>query len=543
NIYSLLLLGILSFVGIESAKAEVILFNQNLEYIEQIPGDQPAKLISTIYSGDTYTFYILSSGNWVMETTPSGLSFSVNGGTFVPSYASGGQGYYEITAYADPAVVGPFKTTITLIENGVKYNYQLSVEKKPNADGKFSCPTTTVEATPGFSQLYPNVVSLTVTGKPILLTSGRLLGKSDDGKITVSYTGDPMAVSSGTKNIPVTVSVASDAKEGKYDIKLDQISNVEASCAWVINVTKPSTCNFALDCANPIINPAKFTQNAAANSTVSINYTLSGCTSYEFNAINNIASEGVEGLVLNLSYQKITSPSGKVTGTITGTPTTSGKATFKIPGFCSFTVTVDPAVQIFELICNNNTLTVCKPILCGATISEASYIDYTLNYGSKSISRWVSSTISGIYVEVPAQTIKAPSGSIQIYVKGKPTKVGTIRLPITIDGKTCYINVNVAKSGDLTLHCDRAGSTSGYYKKSICNTVYIPYSLSCGKKLICCSTGSKVDGIYAYIPAQYITTPGGNFKVYIKGCPTKTGTIKVPVTIDGKLCYIDVTVK
>lgn len=543
NIFSILLLCFFSFIGVESAKAEIILFNQDFEYVEQIPGEQPAKLISSMYSGDTYTFYILSSGNWELETTPPGLSFSVNGGTFIPSFASGGQGYYEIAAYADPAVVGPFKVSISLIEDGIKYNYQLSVEKKAAADGKFSCPTTTVEATPGFSKLYSNVVSLTVTGKPVLLTSGRILGKSDDGTVTVSYTGDPLVVSSGTRYIPVTVSVASNAKEKRYDIKLDQVANIESACAWVINVTKPSVCNFALDCSNPVIYPTKFTENTAANATVSINYTLSGCTSYVFNAINNIRSQGVEGLILNLNYQSITTSSGRITGTITGTPTKAGTAIFNIPNFCSFAVTVSPAIPIFGLVCSNNTLTVCKPVLCGAAVNENSYIDYTLSTGTKTIPRWVSSTISGLYVEVPAQVIKAPSGRIQIYVKGKPNKVGIIRLPITIDGKTCYINVNVSQSGDLTLHCDRAGSTSGYYKRSICNIVYIPYSLSCGKKLISCAYGTKVDGIYSYIPAQYVNTPGGSAKIYIKGCPTRTGTINVPVNIDGKICYIKVLVR
>lgn len=543
NILTLFLISMFAFVGVESAKAGIIVFNQDFEYVEQTPGEETPKQISAIYSGGAYTFYVSSTGAWELNTTPSGLSFSVNDGTYMPSYAEGGTGFSSVSVKADPSVQGPFKITLTIVQEGLKYNYELLVEPKPAADGKFSCPTSTAEIAPGSSMIYTDVVSLKVTGNPVLLTPGRILGLADEGRIKIDYAGQPLVVSAGEeKLIPVGITVAAGANPGTYNVPLDQISNVESGCTWTIVVA--AQCNFTLNCSNPTISPNVFTQNTAASSSVSMDYTLSGCTSFSFPGVANVASTGVEGLILNLNAQSISTPSGKITGTITGTPTTAGTATFNIPGYCSFNVEVKPGTPIFEVDCNSD-ITICKPTSCCTALSEYAAISYTLTSGTKEIPRWVGSKVYGIYAEVPAQTAKAPSGTIQVIIKGKPTKTGIIKLPVNIAGKVCYINVNIITSGELIVDCSKAPSLAAIYKKSLCcKTVYMTYSLSCGKQAIRCSTGPKVNGVYAVVPAQTVKeASSGKIKVYIKGCPTVRGTIQVPVNINGTTCYVTVNVQ
>ncbi|MDU1891552.1 MAG: hypothetical protein E6767_12765 [Dysgonomonas sp.] len=545
NIFTLLLFSLLTFVGVESVQAGIIVFNQDFEYIEQTPGGA-AKKIGTMYAGGTYTFYLSASDTWQLESIPSGISISVNNGDYQADYAYGPKGFCSIDLKASPTATGGYGIVLTVIEEGVPYDYEIEVRPKPDMDGKFSCPTTDVIATPGFSNKYTDVVSLAITGNPIALTPGKVLGLAADGKIRVEYSGNPMAFTTGVHKIPVTVFVGSDVAPGTYEVQLDQILNIESGCAWIIKVSEP-VCVFTLNCCNPLITPSNFSQNVEALSDVSIDYTLSGCTSYVFDAITNIHSEGVNGLVLNLNSQNIITPTGKITGRITGKPTSSGTATFNIPNFCSFSVQVKPGENIFDLICSDELLTVCRKTVCCSVVSvtELTGINYTLTSGTKYIPRWTSNVMNGLYAEVPAQTIKSPSGRIQVYIKGKPTKAGLVKIPVVIDGKTCYISVNVVTSGEIVLNCDKTPSLTAYCRKVLlCKYVCMNYSLSCGNQTIACWTSPKVDGVYAYVPKQTAReTSSGTIKVYIKGCPTKTGTIKVPVNINGKTCYVNVIVK
>ena len=545
NIFTLLLFSLFTFAGVQSAKAGVIVFNQDLEYIEQV-ANGPSQKIGQMYAGDTYTFYISASDAWQLEAIPPGLQISVNNEAYVTDYAYGPTGFSSVKLYADPTALGGYALVLTVIQEGVPYRYEMEVLKKADADGKFSCPTTTVEAAPGFSQLYTDVVELTVTGKPVLLTSGRVLGVADDGRIRVEYTGDPLVMTTGTKKIPVTVFVSSDANVGTYEVALDQVSNIDSGCTWKIVVAKQS-CVFTLDCSNPTIDPNNFIQGVSASSLVIMNYTLAGCSSYTFDAVMNVPSQGVNGLTLNLNSKNITTPTGVVTGSITGIPTSAGTATFNIPNYCSFSVEVKAKGAEFELICSDDLLTVCTKLSCGkpcTTFTELTGINYKLLSGTKNIDRWVGPKVTGLYAEVPKQTLKSPSGRAQVYIKGKPTKTGIIKVPVTIEGKTCYISVNVITSGEVMLDCSRTASVAGKYCKTLsCKYTYLYYSLSCGSQKIKCWTGPKVDGVYAYICAQTLKeTSSGKVKVYIKGKPTRTGTIKVPVTIAGKTCYVDVIV-
>lgn len=442
------------FTGIRSAHSAVVVLDQNYQYIEQTAGNVVPAEIATIYAGDAYIFYISSDYGWLLTNNPTGLKYSVNGGTLTQNVAVGTAGMASVVVQSDPDISENFIMTLNVLQNGELYTYQLKVLPSRTVNGTFACPKTEVNVTPGFEQTYTNVVGLSVVGNPVTLTNGQLLGTSPDGKVTVVYSGETLTLNSGYKQIPVTVKVAVDAAVGTYNIDLDQVIGVDSGCSWTINVTAP-VCVFTLDCTNPTISPNDFTQGVSADSDVSINYTLTGCTTFNFEAIS-INSTNVNGLVLDLNAQTITSASGTITGSITGTPTSSGTATFDIPGYCSICVTVKaPATGVFDVICSDygNVAAYLRK-----TLNMPMETSYTLTSGTKEISAWTGTAVNGVYVYVPAQTVSAPSGVIEFYLKGTPTKIGTITLPININGTLCYVKVVINKSGSCCSHGSNSSS-------------------------------------------------------------------------------------
>jgi len=446
-----ILLFILAFFAANSAQAAaVFILNQDNEFVQQTPNNPTPAKIGTMYEGDLYTFRIASDRDWVLSSEPTGLSFSVNNGAFQPDMAAGNQGVTSVTVQANANIEQVYNIVLSIIIEGLEYNYILEVLKKPPFSGKFTCPSVSTEINPGTSISYPSAVKLSVTGNPVTLTQGQILGTADNGKVWIQYAGTGLTVTTGEVNVPVIVFAANDATLGAHLVSLDKVANVESGCEWPVLV-KAEDCKFTLHCSQVLITPNQFLAATSVNASVKINYTLTGCSKYTFNAVT-VKSTGVEGLTLTLYKQEVNSPSGSIVGVITGTPEDIGTATFNIPGYCSFSVKVEGPKDcgILKISCCMPCIKVC---CTKSNVNKTVYLKYKLySTQNKVILKWsgASNPVCGLYAEVPLQSLKPTKGCIYgnltVNIKGKPTRSGCFKVPVKIENKTYYVSVLVAKN-------------------------------------------------------------------------------------------------
>jgi hypothetical protein len=155
-----------------------------------------------------------------------------------------------------------------------------------------------------------------------------------------------------------------------------------------------------LDCANAIISPLVFI-NTAFTGTATIAYTGGNGAAYPF-AGPLVASTGVEGLTASIQPGTLTTGNGNLVLAISGTPTSTGTASFAIDFggvACVFNVNVaavgNSAPFDFKIIPNpiiNNNL----HVELNATNQEASNIWIYDETGRKLISKSASELIGSI---------------------------------------------------------------------------------------------------------------------------------------------------
>jgi hypothetical protein len=150
--------------------------------------------------------------------------------------------------------------------------------------------------------------------------------------------------------------------------------------------------------------------------------------------------------------------SGSLTYTITGTPSSSGTASFalNIGGqTCILTRTVSlPVGSITALNCgsatHNGTLT------SGVSASSvSSSVPYTGGNGGTHNGQSVSSTgVTGLTATLAAGTFASGAGSLTYTITGTPSSSGTANFALNIGGQTCILSrtVNAAYPAG-TVHC------------------------------------------------------------------------------------------
>jgi hypothetical protein len=189
----------------------------------------------------------------------------------------------------------------------------------------FSVPYT--GATSGASYSAVNASSTGVTGLTASLSAGSFSGTS--GNLTFNISGTP----SGTGNASFNFTVNG------------------ASCTHVVSVSAANS--FALTCANATTTGTLTKNIAASGASFTLPYT--GATSGSAYSAVNVSSTGVLGLTASLSAGTFSATAGNLTLNITGTPTSSGTASFlvNIAGkTCTLTKTVAVGSSIISNVSN-----------------------------------------------------------------------------------------------------------------------------------------------------------------------------------------------
>ena len=213
------------------------------------------------------------------------------------------------------------------------------------------------------------------------------------------------------------------------------INNVTFSGQLVGEVT-------SLDCAAANITGTLVEGVAASGVSAEISYT--GGNGGPHNG-QTVTSTGVTGLTATLTAGNFANGAGTLTYTITGTPNTSGTASFaiQIGGIsCTLEITVGGGV-ISTLDCAAATIT--GTLVEGVAASGVSAeISYTGGNGGPHNGQTVTSTgVTGLTATLTAGNFANGAGTLTYTITGTPNTSGTASFAIQIGGISCTLEITV----------------------------------------------------------------------------------------------------
>ena len=254
---------------------------------------------------------------------------------------------------------------------------------------------------------------------------------------------------SGTVSKPITQidSIRFNMVTNQLEIIQTNGNNENHLISDIINVTFSGQLIGTLttiDCAGAITTGTLTSGTAANGVSTSISYTGGNAGTY---SAQNVASTGVTGLTASLVADTFANGNGSITYTITGTPASSGTASFAITlggQSCIFTVNVSaPAAALTTIDCTGATTTGTLTIGTAANGVSMS-ISYTGgNAGTYSAQNVASTGVTGLTASLVADTLANGNGSITYTITGTPASSGTASFAITLGGLTCTFNICV----------------------------------------------------------------------------------------------------
>jgi uncharacterized protein (TIGR02145 family) len=265
------------------------------------------------------------------------------------------------------------------------------------------------------------VTSTGVTGLTATCAAGTLA--TGAGSLTYTITGTPASI--GTASFALSV--------GGQTCTLTR-TVLPVGTITALNCSTATTIGF-------------LTQGIAASGAGSlVDYTGGNGGNYP---AQTITSTGVTGLTATSAAGTLLSGAGNVFYTITGTPASSGTASFAL-SLGGQTCTLErfvflPAGTITALSCSTatNTGTLTQGI---AAASVSSSVPYTGGNGGLHPGQTVTSTgVTGLTATLALGTFLSGAGSVTYTITGTPATVGTASFALNIGGQTCTLTRTVVE--------------------------------------------------------------------------------------------------
>ena len=316
------------------------------------------------------------------------------------------------------------------------------------------------------------------------------------------------------------------------------------SCVINRSVVLPVGVLGTLDCVNATNNGTLTATSAASNVTSVISYTGGNGGTHNGQIVT---STGVSGLTATLQAGTSANGNGSLTYTITGTPASSGTASFalNIGGkTCTLTRNVLLLVGVISTLecssaTNNGTLTATT-----AASGVTSIISYTGGNGGTHNGQVVTSSgVTGLTATLQAGTFANGNGSLTYTITGTPSTGGTAIFALNTGGKSCVINRSVVLPlGVLgTLDCVNATNNGTLTATSAASNVTSVISYTGGNggthngQVV---TSSGVTGLTATLQAGTSANGNGSLTYTITGTPSTSGTASFALNIGGKTCTL-----
>jgi uncharacterized protein (TIGR02145 family) len=307
----------------------------------------------------------------------------------------------------------------------------------------------------------------------------------------------------------------------------------------------------SVNCAGSSLTGTLIVNQAANSVTVSVPYTGGNGELYA----TSITSTGVLGLTASASQYLSIGTGGSLVFTITGTPTSSGTASFSIlvgsvsgGNFCTVNIPVAsiPAT-ISALNCAGATTT--GTLTSGSLASGVSTsISYSGgNSGTYASQSFSSTGVLGLTATISGGTVSASTGNLVYSITGTPASSGTASFTVTIGGQTCTFTIPVALplAAITSLSCGTASTSGTLVQNTVATgvTSTIPYTGGNGGTYTTQSVSSTgVLGLTASLSAGTLALGTGNLVYTISGTPTTSGTASFAITIGGQSCSLTLSV-
>ena len=463
---------------------------------------------STGVTGLTATLFggTLANGVGTVIYTITGTPGSAGTATF--SANLGGQTCsFDVTVTPGGSVVSSLDCANAVLTGTLTAN--------TNASGVF----VTVPYTGGNGNVYnPQVIPSTgVTGLTAFLNSGTLTNGAG-GTVVLSISGTP--ATSGQASFAFTFG--------------------GVSCSFSLNVNTPPVVISFTNCSTA--STGTFTQGQSASGSQTVSYTGGNGASY---SATSIASSGVSGLTANLAAGSLANGAGTFVFTISGTPSSSGTATFNIALFgasCSFTRTVNPPTATATLTCSSASF---SPTIIsqGVAYNGTMTVPYTggnsQSYGAGS---GISSTgVTGLTATLQAGTL-GTSGNLTYTVSGTPTSSGTASFALSFGSSSCAVTktVNGPTIGGLTCGSASFNPAAMTQNTAYVGTMTVPYTGGNGAPYSAGSAISStgVTGLTATLQAGTLAVGNGNLTYTVTGTPTTGGNAAFALSFSGQNCSV-----
>jgi hypothetical protein len=303
-----------------------------------------------------------------------------------------------------------------------------------------------------------------------------------------------------------------------------------------------------LDCSSANNTGSLTAYSAASGVSSTISYT--GGNGGVYNG-QTVTSTGVTGLTATLTAGAFAVGAGTLTYNITGTPNSSGTASFSINiggKTCTLTWTVVlPIGSVSFLNCGNATNT--GTLIEGTAASGvSSNIPYSGGNGGTHNGQTVTSTgVTGLTATLNSGTFALGAGSLIYDITGTPNGNGTASFLLNIGGKSCTLTINVElPAGTISLlDCANTTNTGTLVAYSAASGVSssIPYTGGNGGTYSSQSISSTgVTGLTADLNAGILSNGNGTLNFIISGTPSGDGIATFLVDVGGQSCSLTWTV-
>lgn len=470
-------------------------------------------------------------GQSVTSTGVTGLTATLAQGNFSP-----GQGNLVFTITGTPSAAGTANFAISIAGQSCTFSRVVNAlgtitglncagaanNGALNVGVAASNVTSVVPYTGGNGSVHLGqvITSTGVTGLTATLAPGSFV--SGNGTLTYTITGTPSAL--GNANFALNI--------GGQTCSLTRVVTSVTGSITELNCSAASTSG-VLNANQPASGVAGSIPYIGGNGGIH-----SGLTA---------TSTSVTGLTLTVNPGSFANGNGVLEYTISGTPASTGIASFSISiggKTCSLTRVVNQLQgSISALNCSSATNT--GTLTQGSSAANvSSSIPYTGGNGGTHNGQIVNSTgVTGLTATLAAGTFANGSGSLTFTITGTPAGNGTASFALNIGGQTCTLTrvVNPVPGSISALNCTSATNSGTLTQATLASGVSstVPYTGGNGGVFTGQTVNSSgVTGLTATLSAGTLANGSGSLIYTITGTPAGSGTASFALTIGGQSCTL-----
>jgi hypothetical protein len=306
-----------------------------------------------------------------------------------------------------------------------------------------------------------------------------------------------------------------------------------------------------LNCAAVSFSAAA-TINTAYTATATVPYL--GGNAVAYSAGTAISSTGVTGLTATLAAGTLASGAGNLSFTVSGTPTSSGTASFTLSfggQTCNMSLTVNPSsgssATITGLTCASVSYSATAVV--NVAFTGAATVPYTGGNGiAYAVGSAIASTgVTGLTATLVAGTLASGAGNLTYNITGTATAIGTANFALSFGTQSCSIALTINSSAPTISGLTCASVT--YSGTPVSGTAFtgtatVPYTggngIAYAAGTAIASTG--VAGLTATLAAGTLASGAGNLIYNISGTASTSGTAGFALSFGGQSCSITLAV-